>query len=65
MKLFCKLGLHSFHTSPDGMTRYCPNCGQWELNTNLSLDPIKRWKIVTWYEVRSVHDKRLLEGKYL
>ena len=43
MNIFCRLGLHYFHTSPNGMLRYCTNCSKWEVNTNNSADPITRW----------------------
>jgi len=47
MNIFCRLGWHSFHTAPNGMLRYCPNCNRWEVNRNNSADPIHCWREIS------------------
>lgn len=44
LKLFCKLGWHCWHVSPNGMVRMCGNCGVMEYNHGVPCDPIKWWK---------------------
>lgn len=47
------------------MVRYCPNCNQWDLNFNLSTDPIRGWRAATHDEVLTQTNKWIKEGKYL
>jgi hypothetical protein len=49
MNVLCKFTLHNFRTAPNGMLRLCSWCGRWEVNLNLSCDPIPNWKEIDEY----------------
>jgi len=55
-KLFCWLGFHAYHTAPNNMLKWCPNCNDWQVNTNCSDDPIRRWRSASHAEVLKLQD---------
>ena len=65
MKFLCKLGLHSWHTAPNGMLRWCPNCNSWEVNSNLNADPIKCWREISVEDKDKLVDDWHKAGKLL
>ena len=39
----CKIGLHFYQTTPNGMLRKCRFCARWEINRNNSVEPKRDW----------------------